>query len=277
MAVATGDGVKVHKHVIEITGSGMDIYVVDIALCAVEENAAHVIQRFFQSPAQEARPVRRDQLTANGVGVVAEIDQHKAVGSLTVEAQHVDALVHFANGRNNIRVVDAGIGFNAAVFHPETADKGNVRREADTVAHSSRFAVGQRIARGVCRTAQDEFIIFTLERIGRISDEARAGVRMRRMQVNGFDRKTGFLCDVGPDGICLRRVDAAVIHAQKHQTRLAACEGQSTQFQLVTHTLYKPGLIVSGDADTHHGCNVDTCKTCLQSVHAVGILSELTI
>ena len=44
-------------------------------------------------------------------------------------------------------------------------------------------------------------------------------------------------------------MDAAVIHAQKNQARLAACEGQSTQFQLVTHTLYKPGLIVSGDAD----------------------------
>ena len=135
---------------------------IDIALYAVEENTAHVVQRFFHPPPQKARPVRRDQLAADSIRMVAEIDQNNAVRALSVEAENIDALVHLTDRLDDIGVVDAGVCLNAAVLHPKAANEGNVRRTADSIAHARGTQIVQRIARRVRRTVQDKIEIFPL-------------------------------------------------------------------------------------------------------------------
>ena len=140
------------------------MHVVHIALGAVEEDALGVIQHLFHRPAGKAGPVGGDLAAAHHIRVVAEVHQGDAFSTLAVKPQHIDPLVHIANGGHNVGIVHAGIGADGAVLHSEAADKGDVGRLADAVAHLRRLQIIQGQLCRVCQLAFDRLGVFNFHR-----------------------------------------------------------------------------------------------------------------
>ena len=78
-------------------------------------------------------------VAADGIGVHAEVGQDQGFAAFPVKPQHVEPLIHMADGLQNIRIVHAGIGTNRAILHAVAARKSDIRCRANAKAHTGRL------------------------------------------------------------------------------------------------------------------------------------------
>ena len=246
----------------------MHVDVVHVALRAVEEDAAAAGKGAFHRAARKPRPVGGDVFAANHVGMVAEIDQHQRVAAFAVQAQHVDALVHFANGLDDVRVAHAGIGLYAAVAHAEAAHKGHVRGVAHGVSHPRRAQIFKGEAGRVHQAMGEQLRVFAHQRVLAAFVPERAGVRVRAGDQHRGDRQPQRFGDALTAGVeCGGRGQAAVVDAEQHGALLPARKRQRADFQSVQHAPRIAGHIIAGNADAHHRSHVGAGKTRLKLSH----------
>ena len=79
MTVSTGNIVKVVDKVVQVTTLGVDIYVVHIALCTVEENALCIGNCLFQGAAHKTGLVGADLAAAHHIRMITEVHQNERV------------------------------------------------------------------------------------------------------------------------------------------------------------------------------------------------------
>ena len=163
VAVSARAAVKVVEHIVKVALGGVNVYVVDVTLCAVEEDALNVVDRLFGEATCHSGPVCRDARAADNVGVVCKVDENESLLTLAVKAKHVYALVGRADGGDDIGVVDTGVGLCRAVLHAVTADKGNVLCLSRTKAHFSGCKVGNRKECDVLYLVREVGTVFEVE------------------------------------------------------------------------------------------------------------------
>ena len=73
VTISTRATVKVVEHIVKITVSGVNVYVVYVALCAVKENTFSAVNSFFKNSSSKAWPVARNFVSANRIGVVTKV------------------------------------------------------------------------------------------------------------------------------------------------------------------------------------------------------------
>ena len=265
VAVSPGHVVKIHEEVVQVAAHGVDVDVVDVALGPVEEQAAHAVQRLLHPPAQEPGPVRREPAAAHHVGVVPEVDQNDVRRAFPLEAQHVHPVVHLADGGEDVRVVDARIGADAAVAHAEAPDEGDARGAAGAAAHAGGLEVLHRRAGGVGEASLQPAGVFRHGGVVALAPEG-GGVGVGGGDEHAFRRDAGRLGDAGPAAVVhRRRREAAVVHADKGQGALPAAQCEDVDLQRVQHALGGPGDIVARYSNAHQGRDIHSSETSFQS------------
>ena len=165
VVVAAVNGVEVALQAVHLAWPRQDVAVVDVALRAVEHHAARIAERRrLEDLAGESRPVRRDRIPANDVGVSLEIDDADRLRALAVYAEDLDLLVRgIADGLDDVGVVRARVRHDLAVLHQVAAAKGNALRLAPAAGDLRRLQVCDCVGRCVCDARHDELEIGVID------------------------------------------------------------------------------------------------------------------
>ena len=283
MTVATVHIVKVMECIVEIAALGIHIHMVYITLGTVKEDRLHIIQGFLQAMTEQSGPVAGDQAVANRIGMVAEVCQNDGI-AFPVKAQHIDTLIHIADGMENIGIAHTGIGTDLAVLHTEAADKGYLGRIAHSPTHLGRLQVLQRQQSRICQLPaqivevlrQQGVILIVSQQhqiliIGRAG--AGAGMGMGSVQKYTIRRKSGDFADMVTVRIGNSFRKTAVVNAQQHDLLIFHRQSQGIDFQFVQYTFGKTGLVVTDDRDAQRRRNIQTAKAGQQFIHRVTSLT----
>ena len=119
----------------------MNVYVVNVALRAVEDDAVDVIKHLLDCFTNKSGPVCRYLAAADGVGVICKIYERDAVSALAVKSDNVYAVINLSDGMENVGVIYAGVSAYCAVLHSITANESDIFSFSNSVAHFSGLEV----------------------------------------------------------------------------------------------------------------------------------------
>ena len=270
MAVAAHHIVKVNGQVIQLARVGADVHMVDVALRAVEEDAAGIVNSFLQRAAEEARPVRGNGASAHGIRMNADAGQNHSRAALPVKADNAHAVVHAADGAVNIRVVHTGIGADGAVLHAEPADEGNTWRAAYGPAHTGGLQVlqGQHGCVPQAGAEKGEVRLLNLRCNPAAQVHLRPGVGVGAVEDHRLRFKPGSLRDLPAQRLRVHLKQAGDVHADQHSPRVPQRKRNGIGFQLVQNAIGQAHLIVAGQGRAQGRGDVHPGKPNGKVVHA---------
>ena len=243
-----------------------EVFMVHIALHTVKEQALDTGNGSLGVFPQEAGPVCRDLFAANGVGMVAEIDQDHGV-TFPVESQHIHSFIGFAGMTDDLRVIGIRIGLYLAAFGQIPTDIGNIMGMGNRIAHLCRLQILQRQHNTIHHTGEKLIAVKLLQLRCRHFVDKGAGVDMRIMDVHRLDRDAGGLRHRFPEQLRSILIDTDVVHRHHCHLGIAAGKAKTVCFQLIQNTLHKTLAVRTGDADPQGRGNIHTRKTNLQCIH----------
>ena len=242
---------------------------VHVALAAVEQHAAGVVDGLLQDAAGEGRPVAGDAAAAHGVGVDADIRQHDGLAALAVKAQHANALVHIADGCQHIRVVDAGVGAGGAILHAEAADEGDAGGLTHAPAHLGGLEVIQgehgRVAHAGAE--EGEVLLLLLRHDLAVQVHLGTGVGVGAGDEDMIGRHAGLFGDILAQGLGELGEQAGNIRADQDRLGIAQGEGDRIGLQLILHMIRQAHHIVAADGGAHGGGDVHPAKADMKLIH----------
>lgn len=102
-----------------------DVKMIDIAGTADQRQYRNIVtDRLLNGLCHASRPVRRNQVAAHRIVMIADIAYYPGDPAVLLDREDGDFVVNRAFRTVDIRVKFAGIGGNRAVFHPVTAVEG---------------------------------------------------------------------------------------------------------------------------------------------------------
>ena len=153
VVVASVHRVKVSLEAVQLAGTRQDVAVVHIALRAVEDDTEGPAERRrLEHGAREARPVRRDRLTAHHIRMGLEVDDADRLAALAIDAEDLHLFVGRAGGTDNVRIVRPGICRDLTVLHDIAAPERDSLRLAAAARKLRRLQVTDRVHRRIGRT-----------------------------------------------------------------------------------------------------------------------------
>ena len=233
----------------------MEIEMIDVAGSVVDhEHGQAELQRMLDLLRETAIPVGADDVSADGVAVVADIaDQGRETAAL-FHREDIDRAVKIAFGLVDIGIAPAGVGHDGAVLHPVAAHEtvGIVVDSADFEFARQQVHLGpfQRADRGIGGVVERILRPF-VQLLAVPAAEFRTGMGMGR----GNDQAVmQFLAEFCHDPTVqfleqLRR-DAAEVEGHETERFAVGFDQDDFHIQVVIHALVRAFVEITGQTDS---------------------------